>query len=173
MKKILLFLFCLLLPCLASMEIEDSSTNVTVYFILRDVSTSKVDETIDETEADFYWVEELQAQESDTTLTSTTATAAHLDGGFVHVGEGVYRCDFPDDCFDGGDGTRVQLGVIDPDKDDFFSEWIEVLLTADTPGGGGTPAEVAAAVWDETASEHIAQGSTGNLLYKLKNAWRW
>jgi hypothetical protein len=91
----------------------NGSTDVTTYFVLRDSTNHnpKTDVTI--TDIDLYYVEQGAAISAKVDATALAAAdSAHADNKAFHVGQGLYRIDWPDAAFDGGAGKHVILIVV-------------------------------------------------------------
>lgn len=114
MRNLLILLMLLFASVAGATEIiENGDTDVSVYVVIRDDSGDPCT-GLTITDVNFYWVEYQEAQESDLTVTALgAANSAHSDGKMFHTGFGLFRCDFPDDCFDGGANTQVTLIVAD------------------------------------------------------------
>src|SRR5574343_675644 len=120
------------------MQVPNGSTDVTTYFVLRDSTNHapKTDVTI--TDIDLYDVEHGAAISSKADATALAAAdSAHSDNKAYHVGQGLYRIDWPDAAFDSGVGKKVILMVVCTGVDTTFRE---VLLSpqVDTYSVGGT-----------------------------------
>ena len=91
-------------------EIENGSTDVTVDFLftLPSDGTLKTDVTV--TNIDLYYHIQGTAISAKVDATAhAAATDAHTDNEAFNLGQGLYRIDWPDTCFDGGADTRVDL----------------------------------------------------------------
>lgn len=120
------------------MIIPNGKTDVTTYFVLRDSTNHapKTDVTI--TDIDLYYVEELAAISAKADATALAAAdSAHGDNQAYHVGQGVYRIDWPDAAFDGGVGKKVQLIVVCTGVDTTFLE-VELSPAVNAAEIGGT-----------------------------------
>lgn len=95
------------------MQIRNEQTDVTTYFVLRDDNGDPVtDVTI--TDIDLYYVKDGLAMSTKVDATALdSVNSSHADNKAIHVGQGVYRIDWPDAVFNGGVGTKVQLIVVD------------------------------------------------------------
>lgn len=92
------------------------------------------------------------------TLATQTAAGAHADGGFVHIGNGLYRLDLPDAATASGVKT---VSVCLTHTGTIF-ENVVIFLTGYDPNAAGADASaVADAVWDELRSGHVVSGSFG------------
>jgi hypothetical protein len=123
----------------------NGSTDVTTYFVLRDSTNHnpKTDVTI--TDIDLYYVEQGAAISAKVDATALAAAdTAHTDNYGFHVGQGLYRIDWPDAAFDGGAGKHVILIVVCSGVDTTFldvelSPSVNVAsINAVTVDGAGT-----------------------------------
>lgn len=135
------------------MQVANGATDVTTYFVLRDATTHapKTDVTI--TDIDLYYVEQGAAISAKADATALAAAdSAHGDNQAFHVGQGLYRVDWPDAAFDGGVGKVVNLIVVCTGVDTTF---LEVELTGvpqtgdayarlGAPAGASVSADIAA-----------------------------
>lgn len=93
--------------------IENGATSVTEYFVLRDSTTDAPKTDVTVTDIDIYYQEEGAAQSASANCTALAAAdSAYASGGAYHVGNGLYRIDWPNAAFDGGSGTTVILIVV-------------------------------------------------------------
>jgi hypothetical protein len=109
------------------MRVVNGTADVTTYFVLRDSTNHapKADVTI--TDIDLYYVEELAAISAKADATALAAAdSAHSDSKAFHIGQGLYRVDWPDTCFNGGVGKKCILIVVCSGVDTTF---LEVELT--------------------------------------------
>lgn len=105
------------------MQVANGQVDVTTYFVLRDATTRAPKTDVTVTDIDLYYVEERAAISSKIDCTALAAAdSAHSDGGAFHVGQGLYRIDWPDAAFDGGVGTKVQLVVVCSGVDTAFDQ---------------------------------------------------
>jgi hypothetical protein len=120
--------------------IPNSSIDITTYVMLKDTTNKlpKTDCTV--TDIDLYYIEEGAAMSAKVDcLALGSADAAHTDNSGFHIGEGIYRIDWPDAAFDGGVRKKVYLVVVHASC---VTEYIEVLLSPAV----GTAEEVTGAV---------------------------
>ena len=109
------------------MKVANGSTDVTTYFVLRDSTNHAPKTDVTVTDIDLYYVEELAAISSKVDATALAAAdSAHSDNKAYHVGQGLYRIDWPDTCFNGGVGKKCILIVVCSGVDTTF---LEVELT--------------------------------------------
>ncbi|MCK9570062.1 hypothetical protein M0R72_14055 [Candidatus Pacearchaeota archaeon] len=105
------------------MQIANGSTDVTTYFTLRDSTAHAPKTDVMVTDIDLYYVEERAAISAKADATALAAAdSAHGDNQAYHVGQGLYRIDWPDAAFDGGIGKKVQLIVVCTGVDTTFLE---------------------------------------------------
>ena len=124
-------------------SIPTGSTDVTMYFVMRDSTNHapKTDATI--TNIDVYYQEQGAAQSAKADLTALAAAdSAHADNKGYHCGNGLYRIDWPDAAFDGGAGKSVIFVVVCTGCDTIYRE---VQLISATRGLAGTALPDAAA----------------------------
>lgn len=92
------------------MILQNGSTNVSTYFVLRDSTNHAPKTDVTVTDIDLYYVESGAAISAKTDCTALDAAdSLHADGGAFHVGKGIYRIDWPDAAFDGGAAKQVIL----------------------------------------------------------------
>ncbi len=102
------------------------STDVTVYLVAKDsAGARKTDLVFNSAGASAKYIRPRTAGTA-ITLATQTATGAHADGGFVHVGNGVYRLDVPDAAFASGE-SLVMIDVA------FTGAFLEPLAVGLTP----------------------------------------
>jgi hypothetical protein len=136
MKK-LIAVFLIVLFCAFTAEaksVKNGATSVITYFVMRDRTTNVLDTGVTIANLEMYYIEEQAAMSADVFVGAHgAATDAHTDGECIHIGQGVYRVDWPDAAFDGGIGKSVQLILVDGDSG-AFSEIMEIELSpaADT-----------------------------------------
>lgn len=109
------------------MQVANGTADVTTYFVLRDSTNHapKTDVTI--TDIDLYYCEQRAAMAAKVDATALAAAdSAHADNKAFHVGQGLYRIDWPDEAFNGGVGKVVNLIVVCTGVDTTF---LEVELT--------------------------------------------
>jgi len=141
------------------MIVANGSTDVTTYFVLRDSTNHapKTDVTI--TDIDLYYLEQGAAMAAKVDATALAAAdSAHADNKGYHCGQGLYRIDWPDTCFDGGVGKRVYLIVVCTGVDTTFLE-VELSPNVNT---NSLTADVITAdkIADNAfANEHFANGA--------------
>lgn len=114
------------------MIVRAGQTDVTTYFVLRDSTAhapittpiTGTDQAADTaTGIDLYYVVDGAAISSKVDAVSLgAADAAHADNKVFHVGQGLYRIDWPDAAFAGAAGTRVHLIVVCSGVDTTFYE---------------------------------------------------
>jgi hypothetical protein len=91
----------------------NGSTDVTTYFVLRDSTNHNPKTDVTVTDIDLYYVEQGAAIAAKVDATALDAAdSAHADNKAFHVGQGLYRIDWPDAAFDGGAGKHVILIVV-------------------------------------------------------------
>ena len=115
------------------MIVANGSTDVTTYFVLRDSTkhAPKTDVTI--TDIDLYYLEQGAAMAAKVDATALAAAdSSHSDNKAYHVGQGLYRIDWPDTCFNGGVGKKCILIVVCTGVDTTF---LEVELTGTEQAG--------------------------------------
>lgn len=103
--------------------ITNGSTDVSLYFVMRDSTNHapKTDVTI--TDIDIYYQEQGAAQSAKADLTALAAAdSAHADNKGFHCGNGLYRIDWPDAAFDGGMSKTVILVVVCSGCDTIYRE---------------------------------------------------
>ena len=134
------------------MHVIKDSADITTYFVLRDSTNHapKTDVTI--TDIDLYYVSHRAAMSAKADATALAAAdSAHADNQAYHVGQGVYRIDWPD-IWSGNVGTTVQLVVVCSGVDTTVLE-VEIVGPAQTgdayarlgaPAGASLSADVAA-----------------------------
>lgn len=128
------------------MIIKNGQTDVTTYFVLRDATTHapKADVTVGD--IDIYYVEQGAAISAKADVVALDAAdSAHADNKGFHVGQALYRIDWPDAAFDGGIGKMVTLIVVCTGVDTTF---LEVQLS---------PAVNASAVSDDATAADILE----------------
>lgn len=114
------------------MKVVNGTADVITYFVLRDSTNHapKTDVTI--TDIDLYYVIEKAAISAKVDATAlSAATDNHTDNYAFNIGQGVYRIDWPDTCFDGGVGTKCILIVVCSGVDTTFLE-VELIGTHQT-----------------------------------------
>lgn len=118
------------------MIIPNNSTDVTTYFKLKDSTNHALKADITVTDIELCYVKELAAISTKVDATAlAAATSAHADNKIFNVGQGVYRIDWPDAAFTGGEGTKTQLIVVCSGVD---TEVMEVLLSPAVPVGSSS-----------------------------------
>ena len=125
--------------------ITTGSTDVSLYFVMRDSTTHapKTDATI--TDIDIYYQEQGAAQSDKADLTALAAAdSAHADNKGYHCGNGLYRIDWPDAAFDGGLSKTVLLIVVCAGCDTIYRE---IQLSP--------PVDVASVSGDSTAADNL------------------
>lgn len=135
------------------MIVADGSTDVSTYWVLRDSTNHapKTDVTVGD--IDVYYQLPGAAQSAKADLTALAAAdSAHADNKGFHVGNGLYRIDWPDTCFDGGVGTKVWLIVVCTGVDTTFLE-VELSPTVNVATIEGTDATDAINAACDTAIE--------------------
>jgi len=126
------------------MILPNGSTDVTSYFVLRDSTTHAPKTDITITDIDLYYVEELAAISAKVDATALdAANSAHSDSKAYHVGQGLYRIDWPDAAFDGGVGKKVNLIAVCSGVDTTFLEvQLSPHVTLAAAQGSYAPAKV-------------------------------
>lgn len=120
------------------MIVANGTADVSTYWVLRDSTNHapKTDVTVGD--IDVYYQLPGAAQSAKADLTALDAAdSAHADNKGYHVGNGMYRIDWPDTCFDGGVGTKVWLIVVCTGVDTTFLE-VELSPAVNTVAVGGT-----------------------------------
>jgi hypothetical protein len=134
------------------MLVKNGQTDVTTYFVLRDSTNHAPKTDVTVTDIDLYYVEELAAISAKADATALdAANSAHADNKAFHVGQGMYRIDWPDAAFDGGIGKKVQLIVVCSGVDTTFLE-VELSAPVDSVAisGDATAADNAELMFDGT-----------------------
>ncbi len=134
------------------MLVKNGQTDVTTYFVLRDSTNHAPKTDVTVTDIDLYYVEELAAISAKADATALDAAdSAHADNKAFHVGQGMYRIDWPDAAFDGGIGKKVQLIVVCSGVDTTFLE-VELSAPVDSVAisGDATAADNAELMFDGT-----------------------
>ena len=123
---------------------------------------------------DLWYRREGAAKTSITEATLAALTTAHADGGFLHVGDGVYRLDLPDAAFATGAnyvdiggtvtgmvviGGRVRL--VDVDLEDAVRGGMTALPNAAAGANGGLPTVNSAN--EVKAQARLKKNATGGL----------
>ena len=127
------------------MLVKNGQTDVSTYFVLRDSTTHAPKTDVTVTDIDLYYVEELAAISAKADATALDAAdSAHGDNKAFHVGQGMYRIDWPDEAFNGGIGKKVNLIVVCTGVD---TTYLEVELSA--------PADTVAVSGDATAADRL------------------
>lgn len=109
------------------MQVANGTTDVTTYFVLRDSTNHAPKTDVTVTDIDLYYCEQGAAMAAKVDATALAAAdSAHADNKAFHVGQGLYRVDWPDAAFDGGVGKVVNLIVVCTGVDTTF---LEVELT--------------------------------------------
>jgi hypothetical protein len=120
------------------MIVANASTDVTTYFVLRDSTNHAPATGITITDIDLYYVESGAAISAKADATALAAAdSAHSDNTAFHVGQGLYRIDWPDAAFDGGVGKHVILIVVCSGVDTTYLE-IELSPAVNAVALGGT-----------------------------------
>lgn len=125
------------------MGVKNGQTDVTRNFVLRDSTTHEPATSLTITNISIRYAKDRMAMTEAVSLSSLAAAdSAHTDNAGFHVGEGVYRIDFPDAAFNGGIGTKVLLIVKCAGVDTTFEE-IELSPPVDvvSVSGGVTAAD--------------------------------
>lgn len=134
------------------MQVANGTADVTTYFVLRDSTNHapKTDVTI--TDIDLYYCEQGAAMAAKVDATALAAAdSAHADNKAFHVGQGLYRIDWPDEAFNGGVGKVANLIVVCTGVDTTFLE-VELVGVAQTgdayarlgaPAGASVSADIA------------------------------
>ena len=109
------------------MQVANGTADVTTYFVLRDSTAHAPKTDVTVTDIDLYYCEQGAAMAAKVDATALAAAdSAHGDNQAFHVGQGLYRIDWPDTCFNGGVGKVVNLIVVCTGVDTTF---LEVELT--------------------------------------------
>jgi hypothetical protein len=134
------------------MQVANGTADVITYFVLRDSTNHapKTDVTI--TDIDLYYCEQGAAMAAKVDATALAAAdSAHADNKAFHVGQGLYRIDWPDEAFNGGVGKVANLIVVCTGVDTTFLE-VELVGVAQTgdayarlgaPAGASVSADIA------------------------------
>jgi hypothetical protein len=136
------------------MILKKGSTDKSVYLRIID-STDGTPETgvvFNTSGIDLWYRREGAAKTSITEATLASLTAAHTDGGFLHVGDGVYRLDVPDAAWANGANEVVICGtvtgmilkevvvqLVDIDLNDSVRGGMTALPNATAAASGGLP----------------------------------
>lgn len=105
------------------MIVKNGTPDVTTYFVLRDSTNHAPKTDVTVTDIDLYYVEELTAISTKADASALAAAdSAHADNSAFHVGQGLYRIDWPDAAFDKGIGKKVILLVVCTGVDTTFLE---------------------------------------------------
>lgn len=127
------------------MLVKNGQADVTTYFVLRDSTAHEPKTNATITDLDLYYVEEVAAISAKADATALDAAdSAHGDNKAFHVGQGIYRVDWPDEAFNGGIGKKVILIVVCTGVDTTF---LEVELSA--------PTDAVAVSGDATAADRL------------------
>ena len=142
MKRIAI-LFLLLCPMASGMIIENGSTDVTTYFVLRTAADGTATTGATITSIDLQYVEQGAVPSAKADATALGATnSAHGDNQAIEIDAtdqpGLYRVDWPDAAFDGGIGKTVILSV------KLASSFTEHMMVELSP-------PVNAVAWNDTA----------------------
>lgn len=141
------------------MIVANGSTDVTTYFVLRDSTNHapKTDVTI--TDIDLYYLEQGAAMAAKVDATALAAAdSAHADNKGYHVGQGLYRIDWPDEAFNGGVGKRAYLIVVCTGVDTTFLE-VELSPNVNTNSLTADVITAAGIADNAFANEHFANGA--------------
>lgn len=141
------------------MIVANGSTDVTTYFVLRDSTNHapKTDVTI--TDIDLYYLEQGAAMAAKVDATALAAAdSAHADNYGYHVGQGLYRIDWPDEAFNGGVGKRAYLIVVCTGVDTTFLE-VELSPNVNTNSLTADVITSAGIADNAFANEHFANGA--------------
>lgn len=105
------------------MIVANGSADVTTYFVLRDSTNHAPKTNVTITDIDLYYVEQGAAISAKADATALAAAdSAHADNKAYHVGQGLYRIDWPDEAFNGGVGKKAYLIVVCTGVDTTFLE---------------------------------------------------
>ena len=114
------------------MKVVNGTTDVITYFVLRDSTNHAPKTDVTVTDIGLYYVIEKAAISAKVDATAlSAATDNHTDNYAFNIGQGVYRIDWPDTCFDGGVGTKCILIVVCSGVDTTFLE-VELIGTHQT-----------------------------------------
>ena len=96
------------------MILKKGSTDKSVYLRIIDSTdgTPKTGVVFNTSGIDLWYRREGAAKTSITEATLAALTTAHTDGGFLHVGDGVYRLDMPDAAWATGANQVVICGTV-------------------------------------------------------------
>ena len=120
------------------MIVANGATDVTTYWVLRDSTAHNPKTDVTVTDIDLYYVEQGAAISAKADATALAAAdSAHSDNKAFHVGQGLYRIDWPDAAFDGGAGKTVTLIVVCSGVDTTYLE-VELSPAVNTVAVGGT-----------------------------------
>ncbi len=162
MKKLIVIIIAVLLFCVPvfgdqmPIKVVSGATDVITYFVMRDRTTDVLDTGITIANLEMYYIEDQAAMSADVFVgTLASPTNSHDDGKCIHVGQGVYRIDWPDAAFNGGIGKRAQLIVVDGDSGAFT----EVMLVELSP-----PVEAVLADTDHVINSLTIDADTGTAL---------
>lgn len=105
------------------MIVANGSTSVSTYFVLRDSTNHAPKTDVAITDIDLYYQLPGAAQSAKVDAAALAAADSAWDANKAyHCGNGLYRIDWPDTCFDGGVGTSVYLIVVCTGVDTTFLE---------------------------------------------------
>jgi hypothetical protein len=109
------------------MDVINASTDIITYFVLRDATNHAPKTDVDLANVALYYVAQGAAIVTAVTgvVALAAANSAHADNRGYHVGQGMYRIDWPD-IWSGGVGKKVELIVACTGVDTTF---LEVELT--------------------------------------------
>ena len=144
----------------------NGSTDVSLYFVMRDATTHAPKTDVTVTDIDIYYQEQGAAQSAKADLTALAAAdSAHADNKGFHCGNGLYRIDWPDAAFDGGAGKTVILVVVCTGCDTIYRE-IQLsppVGAAASVTAGVTLADdaITAAKFDESTAFPLKSADTG------------
>ena len=146
--------------------LTNGSTDVSLYFVMRDATTHAPKTDVTVTNIDIYYQEQGAAQSAKADLTALAAAdSAHADNKGFHCGNGLYRIDWPDAAFDGGAGKTVILVVVCTGCDTIYRE-IQLsppVGAAASVTAGVTLADdaITAAKFDESTAFPLKSADTG------------
>ena len=141
------------------MIVANGSTSVSTYFVLRDSTNHAPKTDVAITDIDLYYQLPGAAQSAKVDAAALAAAdSAWDDNKAYHCGNGLYRIDWPNTCFDGGVGTSVYLIVVCTGVDTTF---LEVQLSPQVNVNSLTANVITeAGIADNAfANEHFAAGA--------------
>ncbi len=141
------------------MIVANGSTSVSTYFVLRDSTNHAPKTDVAITDIDLYYQLPGAAQSAKVDAAALAAADSAWDANKAyHCGNGLYRIDWPDTCFDGGVGTSVYLIVVCTGVDTTFLE-VELSPNVNTNSLTADVITAAGIADNAFANEHFANGA--------------